>query len=1003
MPRTWRVLDRRTVGSLSDYIDSGGGAAIDSALQTSSAEIIELLRSSGLRGRGGAGFPTGMKWQAVAEMEPSGDAATVVVNAAEGEPGTFKDRALLRTNPYRVLEGAIVAALTMQTTKVRIGIKASFGREIQRLRRAISEMWEAGWLQDLDVDLVLGPSSYLFGEETGLLEVVEGRQPFPRVTPPYRRGLQEDDTRSVVGVELATGEGTSGPPALVNNVETLANVALILERGPGWFRELGTEESPGTIVCTVSGATQRSGVGEVPMGSTLREVIDLIGWGPNPGSDIRVVLAGTANALIPAELLDTPLTYEAMRDVGSGVGSAGFIVFDEHTDPVAIAAGVARFLAVESCGQCERCKADGLFIAEQLRSSLRDDARHVDLDKLRDRIDTVTIGARCNLAQQQATVAASLLDLFPDSVTEPRGPLSESVEPVGIAPIAELIGGRAVLDASQFTKQPDWSYDHIDSGTAPAARLGDTPVHIADSSGLRQWPEWSPSMTTDHPLELVDDAHADIEALIDAAVAVAHDGHDGHTRGAVVTESPTGQVTPTGQDAHDGHELVEDRVDDVVLAVRTHIDVTQRVLYPMLRRVGNDEGERLADAAEAQERTLSRIVDGIDRSDPERGLQEIGAEMHAHADLEDEILEVLRDHLDPFERASLADGLAAARATSTVGLLRRTASKLDRPTIRRSATPQATGPQATGAGAAPEPAASGVTAAATSTVASPRRASTALTSLLVGVDGSAPAAAALGWAGRLAARVGAEVVVANVFEAGQAEVSPDDYEALMADARAQLDGEWSAPLDGVGVRHRSLQLLGAPDSLLTAAASEHADLLVVGTRGAGRFAGLHLGSLAHHLAHHTTGPLAIVPIAGANEVIDRIVVGVDGSPGSVSAVTWCADVAAAANAEVIAVCAVDAEGGRTRDGQRFRQIAEAAISNEWVEPLRLAEVTVHTRIVEHDHTVAALADAATDERAGLLVVGTKGLNEFMDFRLGHVPLQLVHHTHLPVVLVPPAG
>ena len=211
MPLIWRVLDRRPVRSLRDYVDMGGGKAARSARQASPDEIVGRLRSSGLRGRGGAGFPTGTKWKTVAASRSDRHTTTVVVNAAEGEPGTFKDRALLRTNPYRVLEGAIIAAVAMQSDEIRIGIKGTFDREINRLTNAISEMREAGWLHDLDVQLVLGPSFYLFGEETALLEVIEGRQPFPRVTPPYRRGLQADDTRSAGGVSLATSGGDGEP------------------------------------------------------------------------------------------------------------------------------------------------------------------------------------------------------------------------------------------------------------------------------------------------------------------------------------------------------------------------------------------------------------------------------------------------------------------------------------------------------------------------------------------------------------------------------------------------------------------------------------------------------------------------------------------------------------------------------------------------------------------------------------------------------------------------
>ena len=156
-------------------------------------------------------------------------------------------------------------------------------------------------------------------------------------------------------------------PALVDNVETLANVPLIVTNGPEWYRELGTDRSPGTIVCTITGATRREGVAELAMGTTLREAIELIGWGPAERRRVGTVVSGTSNALIPASLLDTPLTYEAMRDAGTGLGSAGFIVFDDRTDPVAIARGISRFLAVESCGQCEPCKRDGLGIAQPER------------------------------------------------------------------------------------------------------------------------------------------------------------------------------------------------------------------------------------------------------------------------------------------------------------------------------------------------------------------------------------------------------------------------------------------------------------------------------------------------------------------------------------------------------------------------------------------------------------------------------------------------------------
>lgn len=1002
MPLIWRVLDRLPVESLSAYAAMGGGVASRLAREASAAEVIEVLRASGLRGRGGAGFPTGTKWDTVAASRGRGEPTTVVVNAAEGEPGTFKDRALLRTNPYRVLEGAIVAAIAMGTDRIRIGIKATFGREIERLDNAIGEMSVAGWLHDVDVKLVLGPSSYLFGEETALLEVLEGRQPFPRVTPPYRRGLQEDDTRSVVGARLARVGGSAGAPALVDNVETLANVPLIIERGADWFRELGTEGSPGSIVCTVSGATRRSGVGEVAMGSTLRDVIESIGWGPHPGREIRVVLSGTANPLIPAHLLDTPLTYEAMRDAGSGLGSAGFIAFDDTTEPAEVAAGVARFLAVESCGQCEPCKTDGLFIAEQLRSSLGTAAQSPDSAALRRRIDTVTIGARCNLAQQQASVAASLLERFPQS-PGPRLCAASTTDPapVLIAPIVEIVGGRVLLDSRQRVKQPDWSYDGSDSGSAPAALLGNTPVHIEMPIRSREWPEWRASVAADHPLEIVDEAHAAIDAMIDQAL---------------------------GGDEPD----MRRRFLDVVIAISTHVDVTQRVLYPMLRRVDDDQSEVLADAAEAHERTLLRLIGNVEPPDVRKALHEIAVELHTHACLDDDVLEHLRIHLDPFERSRLADGLAAARATSTVSRLRRAAPSLPtRPVVRAAVSPgDESGPvggqpvAVTPEPAVPPAAASadhsskvrsqpsqGPTVNEVTQLAALTAArsvgdldATPISSLLVGVDGSTAGVAGLKWSIGLAARTGAQIVVANVFEPPQAELTPDDYGDLIAEAGRRLTREWSEPLVGTGIDHRALQLEGAPHRLLDAANSQNADLLVVGTRGAGRHPGLHVGSLAHYLAHHALGPLAIVPAAGATAALDRIVIGIDGSAGSEAAVTWCAVVAAAAGAEVTAVCVFEKQLRRgSRQVESFRAVAEEAISHEWIAPLIAAGVAVRTRIVEGNHAGSVLASAAEEAEARMVIVGAEGLGEPFERRHARVPLQLVHLLHLPVVMVPPTS
>jgi NADH:ubiquinone oxidoreductase subunit F (NADH-binding) len=447
------------------------------------AAVIEAIAASGLQGRGGAGFSAGRKWRAVVANSTPGIPATVVVNAAEGEPGSFKDRSIIRTDPYLLLEGALIAAHAVGADSVIVATKRAFTTENARLRAAIGELRDAGWAGDVDVTVFDGPSEYLYGEETALLEAIDGRPPFPRIAPPYRHGVEEvfedpaeadAEIGTAAGVELAgpTSESVA-PPTLASNVETLSNVPGIVARGPEWFRELGTDSSPGTVVCTVSGSTNRHGVGEFAMGTPLREVIDGVGGGARAGREIVAVMSGVANALVPAKLLDLPLGYSEMRDAGTGLGAAGFIVFDDSDDLVAVAAGVARFLAVESCGQCASCKQDGLALAARLASIVRsegDDHMFAEVGSL---LDTVADGARCNLATQQQVVVGSILSLFPDAVRAHVEREAPTVEPIPITSIVDIRDGRAVLDQHEAAKQADWTYDPVDSGKWPADRLDD--------------------------------------------------------------------------------------------------------------------------------------------------------------------------------------------------------------------------------------------------------------------------------------------------------------------------------------------------------------------------------------------------------------------------------------------------------------------------------------------------------------------------------------------------
>jgi NADH:ubiquinone oxidoreductase subunit F (NADH-binding) len=466
-----RVLDPEPVPSLDAYTGAGGGKGLEAARKLGPSATIEEIEASGLRGRGGAGFPTGRKWAAVAANRAPNLRPSVVVNASEGEPGSFKDRMLVRRNPYRIIEGAIIAAEAVDAERVVFALKATFRPELERLRSALAEVQKAGWT-DLSLLVVEGPSEYLFGEETALLEVVDGREPFPRIAPPYRHGVDDvgrDPVSAAGSVMASPGGQTDAAPALVNNAETLANVPAILAQGAAWFREVGTTDSPGTIVCTVTGGGRRAGVAEFEMGTPLAEVIATIG-GPG-GPPVKAVLSGVANPFLPGDRLDTPVSYEAMAAAGTGLGAAGFLVFSDGDDLAAVAAGVARFLAVESCGQCTPCKQDGLAIADILTRVVCGEARPGDADELSSRVTTVGDEARCALAGQQQTVMGSLLSLFPEAVRDHLEDAAAPDDPVLIASLVDIDGGRAVLDEGHRRKQPDWTFDDTYSGQSPADRL----------------------------------------------------------------------------------------------------------------------------------------------------------------------------------------------------------------------------------------------------------------------------------------------------------------------------------------------------------------------------------------------------------------------------------------------------------------------------------------------------------------------------------------------------
>jgi NADH-quinone oxidoreductase subunit F len=452
------LLPTEPVDSLEAYFDSGGGAGVAEAQRIGPAATIECITAAGLRGRGGGGFPTGRKWAGIASQESG--RRYLVCNGAEGEPGTFKDRALLRANPYQFVEGLLIAAMAIDAADVFVCLKARFERERAAVTRAVQEFQAAGVCTDCTVNVVAGPDEYLFGEEKAMLEVIEGKPPLPRRFAPYEQGLFA--TVPQQGWEGGAGAAGSGHsnPTLVNNVETLSNVPHILARGSEWFRSMGTAESPGTIVATVVGDVVAPDVGEVEFGTPLRAVIDAIGSGVSVGRSVKAVFSGVANTVVTSEQLDTPVSYEGFAAIGSGVGSAGFIVLDDTACMVDAAYRFSRFLAIESCGQCPPCKLGSTEITAALERIETGTGSDSDLASIQIWLERVTDGNRCYLAVEEQVLVSSVLRAFPEE-------FAEHLERPGcprpgrrpMPKLLDLVDGVATYDESFWRKRPDWTYD----------------------------------------------------------------------------------------------------------------------------------------------------------------------------------------------------------------------------------------------------------------------------------------------------------------------------------------------------------------------------------------------------------------------------------------------------------------------------------------------------------------------------------------------------------------
>jgi NADH-quinone oxidoreductase subunit F len=393
--------------SLGEYVTRGGYAGLKKALRMEPREVTAEVRASGLVGRGGAAFPTCVKWEIVAE-EPS-QPKYVVCNADESEPGTFKDRVLMEEDPHRMIEGLVIAAYAVGAGQGYIYIRGEYPHAYEVIHRAVEEAHAVGYLGenilgsgfDFQVELRQGAGAYICGEETALFESIEGKRGFPRIKPPF-----------------PTSFGLFGQPTAINNVETLCNVPYIVEKGAGAYRQLGTDKSPGPKLFCVSGDIARPGLYEVPFGVTLRRLLYDLAGGLREGSGLQAVLfGGAAGAFATERDLDVRLSFEDLRAAGLPLGSGVVMVFDHSRDLRDVLARLARFFAHESCGKCYPCQLGTQRQYEILDRIASGSLQPGDAACLADIGWTMTDASLCGLGQTAATAVLSAMKLWPEMFT----------------------------------------------------------------------------------------------------------------------------------------------------------------------------------------------------------------------------------------------------------------------------------------------------------------------------------------------------------------------------------------------------------------------------------------------------------------------------------------------------------------------------------------------------------------------------------------------------------
>ena len=391
--------------NIEEYIGTGGYEALGIVLtQKTPEDVIQILLDSGLRGRGGAGFPTGLKWKFAAANEA--DQKYVCCNADEGDPGAFMDRSILEGDPHAVLEAMAIAGYAIGASQGYIYVRAEYPIAVKRLEIAISQAREYGLLGenifdsgfDFDIELRLGAGAFVCGEETALMTSIEGNRGEPRPRPPY-----------------PALKGLFQKPTILNNVETYANIPQIIVNGPEWFASMGTEKSKGTKVFALGGKIHNTGLVEIPMGTTLREIVEEIGGGVPNGKKFKAAqTGGPSGGCIPAEHFDVPIDYDNLIAIGSMMGSGGLIVMDEDTCMVDIAKFFLEFTVDESCGKCTPCRIGTRRMLEILEKITKGQATMEDLDKLEELCYHLKENSLCALGQTAPNPVLSTLRYFRD-------------------------------------------------------------------------------------------------------------------------------------------------------------------------------------------------------------------------------------------------------------------------------------------------------------------------------------------------------------------------------------------------------------------------------------------------------------------------------------------------------------------------------------------------------------------------------------------------------------